>query len=150
MNEIDAVIALIQRINAGTGYSRAAGIEILHAAAGEVDLRMPMRADAQQFNGHFHGGAIAGLADHAGGAASTTAMPPGRVAVTVGMTLNFLAPAGGTHLVARARVVQAGKTIVVYNIDLYALDGGVETKCAQATVTSRAIPMPPHLLEPAR
>lgn len=141
---------LIERINAGTGYSRAAGIEILHSATGEVDLRMPMRTEAQQFNGHFHGGAIAGLADHAGGAASTTAMPAGRVAVTVGMTLNFLAPAGGTHLVARARVVQAGKTIVVSNIDLYALDGGVETKCAQATVTSRAIPMPPHLLELAR
>jgi uncharacterized protein (TIGR00369 family) len=95
-----------------------------------------------QANGFFHGGVIAGLADHAGGGAVTTAMPPGRLAMTVNLQVNFLAPANGTSLIARARALQAGSTIGVARVDVVSVADGAETLCAIATVTLRGVDFP--------
>lgn len=59
-----------------------------------------------QGQGVFHGGVIAALADHAAGAAVTTAMPKGRFAVTVSLQVSYLAPGKGETLIARAKAVQ--------------------------------------------
>jgi uncharacterized protein (TIGR00369 family) len=95
-----------------------------------------------QANGFFHGGVIAGLADHAAGGAVTTAMPPGRFAVTVNLQVSFLAPAKGTSLVARARALQVGSTIGVARVDVASVADGAETPCAIATVTLRGVDFP--------
>jgi uncharacterized protein (TIGR00369 family) len=97
-----------------------------------------------QANGFFHGGVIAGLADHAGGGAVTTAMPPGRFAVTVNLQVSFLAPANGGSLIARARALQVGSTIGVAHVDVASLADGVETPCAVAIVTLRGVDFPAH------
>jgi uncharacterized protein (TIGR00369 family) len=98
--------------------------------------------DLKQANGFFHGGVIAGLADHAGGAAVTSAMAPGRFAVTVNLQVSFLAPAKGDSLIARARAIQVGGTIGVAHVDVSSLADGVETPCAVAIVTLRGVDMP--------
>jgi uncharacterized protein (TIGR00369 family) len=95
-----------------------------------------------QANGFFHGGVIAGLADHAGGGAVTTAMPPGRFAVTVNLQVSFLAPAKGGSLIARARALQVGNTIGVARVDVTSVADGVETPCAVAVVTLRGVDFP--------
>ena len=69
-------------------------------------------------------------------------MPEGRFAVTVCLQVNFLAPANGETLIARAKAVQAGSTIGVARVDVISLAGGVEIACAVATVTLRAVEMP--------
>jgi uncharacterized protein (TIGR00369 family) len=95
-----------------------------------------------QANGFFHGGVVAGLADHAAGGAATTAMPPGRFAVTVNLQVSFLAPAKGTSLIARARALQVGSTIGVARVDVVSVVDGAETACAIATVTLRGVDFP--------
>ena len=95
-----------------------------------------------QFNGFFHGGVISGLADHAAGAAATTALPAEKIAVTVDLHVNFLAPANGTSIIARARAVQTGNTICVVAVEVFSQADTQETLCAMATVTLRVVDMP--------
>lgn len=71
---------LLESVNAATGFIRGAAVEVLSVKRGVVSMRMPRKPELLQFNGYFHGGAIAGLADHTAGAAATTALPPGRIA----------------------------------------------------------------------
>src|SRR5689334_4340495 len=51
------------------------GAEIAHLAPGEVDLRMPYRAELTQQHGFVHAGIIGTLADSACGYAAFTLMP---------------------------------------------------------------------------
>ncbi|WP_295519826.1 hotdog domain-containing protein [Limnohabitans sp. Rim8] len=51
---------------------------------------------------------MSGLADHAAGAAATTALPAGKIAVTVDLHVNFLAPAKGQTLHTNARTLRVG------------------------------------------
>jgi uncharacterized protein (TIGR00369 family) len=142
-----SLFKLVETVTSAPGYTRNVGTRVLMAEAGHVDLALDRRPDLLQFNGFFHGGVVAGLADHAAGGAVTTAMPKGRFAVTVCLQVNFLAPAKGEMLIARAKAIQAGSTIGVAQVDVISLADGVETPCAVATVTLRAVDMPARLAE---
>jgi uncharacterized protein (TIGR00369 family) len=137
-----SLFRLVEAVTSAPGYTSSIGTRVVAAEAGYVELALDRRPELLQFNGYFHGGVIAGLADHAAGGAVTTALPEGRFAVTVCLDVHFLAPANGETLVARAKAIQAGSTIGVARVDVISLAGGVETACAVATVTLRAIDMP--------
>ena len=62
--------------------------------------------------------------------------------MTVNLQINFLAPANGDALTAKARAVQAGGSIGVAQVEITTLRDGAEQLCAIATVTLRAIDMP--------
>ena len=99
----DAIRELVERVTYAPGYTKAVGTRVESAEPGYVVMSLARTDHLLQANGFFHGGVIAGLADHAAGGAVTTAMPPGRFAVTVNLQVSFLAPAKGTLLIARAR-----------------------------------------------
>jgi uncharacterized protein (TIGR00369 family) len=107
-----------------------------------VHLTLARRQDLLQFNGFFHGGVIAGLADHAAGGAITTVLPAGSIAVTVDLNINFLAPADGDSIVAKAEAVRVGTTISVARIDVTTVRGSEQTSCALCVATLRTVPMP--------
>ncbi len=102
------------------------GAEVAHAAPGEVDLRMPYRAELTQQHGFVHAGIVATLADSAAGYAAYTLMPPGAGVVSVEFKLNLMAPAVGDAFVARARVKKAGRTLTVVTADVFAQKDGAE------------------------
>jgi uncharacterized protein (TIGR00369 family) len=79
------------------------------------------------------------LADHAAGAAATTALPAGKIAVTVDLHVNFLAPAKGQTLHANARTLRVGGTICVVETD----PQESQAPCAVAHVTLRVVDIPP-------
>ncbi|MEQ8346528.1 MAG: PaaI family thioesterase [Sneathiellaceae bacterium] len=137
-----AAHALVEQVTGAPGFTSGIGTRVLAARAGQVELALDRRPDLLQANGFFHGGVIAGLADHAAGGAVTTALAPGRFAVTVSLQVTYLAPATGETLIARARAIQAGRTIGTAQVELSTLAGGVETPCAIATVSLRAVDMP--------
>ena len=97
------------------------GAEIAHLAPGEVDLRMPYRAELTQQHGFVHAGIVATLADSACGYAAFTLMPADAAILSVEFKLNLLAPAAGDAFVARARVKKAGRTLSVVTADVFAL-----------------------------
>ena len=133
---------LVRKVTAATGFTQAAGVEVVSAEAGAVTLRLPRKPDLLQFNCYFHGGVVSGLADHAAGAAATTALPPGKIAVTVDLHINYLAPASGDSLLARARALQVGSTICVVAVELDSDTASGARLCAVASVTLRVVDMP--------
>lgn len=101
-------------------FMRTLGAELLRIAAGEVDISLPWREDFGQQSGVLHAGVLASIADSACGYAALTLMPAGSEVVSVEFKLNLLAPAKGAELVARGRVVRAGKTITATAADVFA------------------------------
>lgn len=135
-------LELAAAVTAQPGYASSIGTRVVAAEVGAVELALDKRADLLQFDGFFHGGVIAGLADHAAGGAVTTALPSGRFAVTIDLHVTFMAPADGGVLVARGRAVHVGSTICVASVDLATASGGGEKRCAIAGATLRAIDRP--------
>jgi uncharacterized protein (TIGR00369 family) len=134
---------LAEAINA-KGFSGAAGFRIVAIGPGHAEVAVARRPDLVQFFGHFHGGVITALADQAAGIAVTAGLPKGRIAVTVETKVNFLAPADGSELVARAKTLKMSGSIGVATIEVFSKDGANETLCAYCTATMRALDLPPE------
>lgn len=133
---------LVQQITSLPGYTSAVGTRVVRVEPGKVELALDRRADLLQFSGVFHGGVIAGLADHAAGGAASTLMPEGKIAVTIELKINFLNPASGEAIIARAETIQSGGTISVVKVDVVNVAAGREQLCAFCTATMRAVDMP--------
>jgi uncharacterized protein (TIGR00369 family) len=124
------------------GFSAAAGFRIVEVKTGYAELAMARRDDLVQFFGHFHGGVITALADQAAGIAVTSGLPKGRIGVTVEIKVNFLAPADGSEIVARAKTLKMTGSIGVATVEVFSLKDSAETLCAFATATMRALDLP--------
>ncbi len=76
------------------------------------------------------------------GAAVTSALPEGRIGVTVEIKINFLSPADGDEIIARAEAMQSGGTIGVAKIEVITQKKGVERLCAFGIATQRVVDLP--------
>jgi uncharacterized protein (TIGR00369 family) len=127
----------------GKGFSRAAGFRVIAVEPGSAEVALSRREDLLQFMGHFHGGVITALADQAAGIAITSGLPQGRIGVTVEIKVNFLAPADGSELVARAKTLKMSGSIGVATVEVFARnDATSERLCAFCTATMRALDLP--------
>jgi uncharacterized protein (TIGR00369 family) len=133
--------SLAEAINA-KGFSGAAGFRTLAVEPGSAEVALARRDDLVQFFGHFHGGVITALADQAAGIAVTSGLPAGRIGVTVEIKVNFLSPADGSELVARAKTLKMSGSIGVATVEVFSKDGATETLCAFCTATMRALDLP--------
>jgi len=66
-------------------------------------------------------------------------MPAGAGALTTEFKINLLAPAVGDRLIARARVIKAGRTLTVVQTEVFAERDGGEKLVALLTETVMAI-----------
>jgi uncharacterized protein (TIGR00369 family) len=133
--------SLAEAINA-RGFSGAAGFRVVAVAPGRAEVSLPRRPDLVQFFGHFHGGVITALADQAAGIAVTSGLPAGRIGVTVEIKVNFLSPADGSELIARARTLKMSGSIGVATVEVFSKNEASEVLCAFATATMRALDLP--------
>src|ERR1700712_878906 len=113
--------SLAEAVNA-KGFSHAAGFRVVSVTPGYAEVALPRRDDLVQFFGHFHGGVITALADQAAGIAVTSALPKGRIGVTVELRINFLDPADGSELVARAKTLKMSGSIGVAVVEIFTRD----------------------------
>lgn len=92
--------------------------EVLDAP--EVRLRMPWDPSNTTLADMVHGGAIATLADVSVMAAawSTEQSPESLRGVTISMSVQYLAPARSTDLVAVGRVLHRGKSVVHCEVEV--------------------------------
>jgi uncharacterized protein (TIGR00369 family) len=133
--------SLAEAVNA-KGFSHAAGFRIIDVEPGRAEVALTRRDDLVQFFGHFHGGVITALADQAAGIAVTSGLPKGRVGVTVEIKVNFLSPADGSELVARAKTLKMSGSIGVATVEVFSKNEATETLCAFCTATMRALDLP--------
>jgi uncharacterized protein (TIGR00369 family) len=124
------------------GFSHAAGFRVVSVQTGSAEVSLARRPDLLQFFGHFHGGVITALADQAAGIAVTSGLPAGRIAVTVEIKVNFLSPADGRELVARAKTLKMSGSIGVAAVEIFIKDETSERLCAFCTATLRVLDLP--------
>lgn len=117
-------------------FNALIGAELSAFESNSVELRVPIVGDLKQQFGFVHGGVIAYAADNALTFAGGTVLGPS--VVTSEFKINYLRPAQGEVLIARAMLVHAGTSQAVCRCDLFCLEGGVETLCAvaQGTIAS--------------
>jgi len=117
-------------------FSRLLDAELTRFSAQGVELRVPITAQVTQQNGFVHGGVVSYAADNALTFAGGAALGP--AVVTSEFKINYVRPAMGDALVARASVVHAGRTQAVCRCEVFSLFGGDETLCAiaQGTITT--------------
>lgn len=106
------------------------GARLVLVAQGEVHVEVAVAPHITQQAGVVHAGALASIADSACGGAALTLMPPGSDVVSVEFKLNLLAPAAGERVIAKGRVIRAGRTITACGADVFAVRGGEETLVA--------------------
>jgi uncharacterized protein (TIGR00369 family) len=96
----------------------------------DVRLRLPWDPSNVTVGDMVHGGAIATLADITVMAAAWAGaeLPKSLRGVTTSMSMQFLAPARATDLVAIGRVLRRGKTLVHCEVDVMTPDGEVVAK----------------------
>jgi uncharacterized protein (TIGR00369 family) len=111
------------------------GARLVSVSPGECAIACAPRAELSQQHGYVHAGVVAAIADSAAGYAALSVGPLDSEVLTVEFKLNLLAPAAGELLIARGRVVRAGRTLTVCESQVAALSGGQETPCAIALVT---------------
>ena len=124
------------------GFPKSAGIRLVAAEPGKVTMALKKKPELTQFFGHFHGGVISALADQAAGIAVTSGLQKGKIGVTVEIKVNFIAPADGSELIARAKTLKMSGSIGVATVEVFSKRGTSETLCAFCTATMRALDLP--------
>lgn len=122
------------------GVLMAWNARLTSAADGACEIVLPMSAVVTQQHGFFHGGVIGTLADAAGGYAANTLLMPSHECLSAEYKINFVAPGIGDTLIARGKVLKAGKTLVVSSAEVFVVKDGVEKLCAIMQQTLFVIP----------
>lgn len=130
-----------QQILESQPFSTFLGARLASFSEGEAVLEVPIRGELLQQDGFVHGGVISYLADNALTFAGGSMLGP--TVLTSEYKINYLRPASGETLVARASVVHAGKRQAVCRCDVFVVGAGETEKfcaAAQGTIASVAAP----------
>jgi uncharacterized protein (TIGR00369 family) len=111
------------------------GASLRSVEAGRIEIELPHRADLTQQHGFLHAGIVTTVLDSACGYAAFSLMPAGAGVLSVEFKVNLLAPAKGEVLIARGRVLRAGRTITVCQADGVMREGSEETPVATMLAT---------------
>jgi len=130
---MENMLEMGRRVLGSQPFSVLLGTELVSFGDGAAELKIPITPQMTQQHGFVHGGVISYAADNALTFAGGSALGPG--VVTSEFKINYVRPARGEFLVARATVVHAGANQAVCRCDIYASDGGIERLCATAQGT---------------
>lgn len=121
-----------------TGFSGYLGLELLEAGADRLRLRLPIDERHANSVGAVHGGAVAALADAAGGMGTMFLLPPGFQTATTDSQVQFLRPATGPELIATAEPVRIGRSRAVWTIRITNAEGRLVAQITQAQTIFQA------------
>ncbi|MDO9412329.1 MAG: PaaI family thioesterase [Pseudolabrys sp.] len=111
------------------------GATLIDATPGSVEIALKPSDAVSQQHGFVHAGAVAAIADSAAGYAALTLMPLDAGVLTAEFKINLLAPAAGDRIIARGKVIKAGRTLVLAQAEVFAEKAGKERLVALLTAT---------------
>ena len=135
---MQATLDLGRQVLAQQPFSLFLGADITAFEAGRAVLELPLRPELLQQNGFAHGGVLSYLADNALTFAGGSVL--GVSVVTSEFKINYLRPAVGELLIARAQAVHHGRAQAVCRCDVFVVQAGTEKLCAVAQGTIAALP----------
>ena len=121
------------------GLMRTLGATLGKVASGQVEIVLVPKPELSQQHGFVHAGAVSAIADTAAGYAALSVMPMDRGVLTTEFKINLLAPARGERLIARGKVVKAGRTLTLAQTEVFAENEAKERLIAFLTATLMAI-----------
>ena len=110
-------MARLREAFAEVPFARLLGLEFVGAERGAATFALEVREELTRMGGIAHGGALASLLDTAAAFAVHTLLEPGVRTVTVDLTVHFLRPVSAGRVEARARVLRAGRRIVIISVE---------------------------------
>ncbi len=117
------------------GLMTTLGATLEKVAEGFVEIAIRPSSAISQQHGFTHAGAVSAIADSAAGYAALTLAPVDTGVLTTEFKINFIAPAIGDRIIARGRVVKAGRTLTVAQSEVFARDSGQEKLIALLTAS---------------
>lgn len=127
------MLTMGRQILAKQPFSVLLKAELTKFEVGTAEIRIPITPELQQQHSFLHGGVLSFAADNALTFAGGSSM--GTQVVTSEFKINYVRPAIGEVLLARAVTVHAGKSQAVCRCDVFAIQDGVEKLCAVAQGT---------------
>jgi uncharacterized protein (TIGR00369 family) len=103
----------------GIPFARFLGIELGAMKRGEATLHLEIRDELRRNNGVTHGGVVASLVDTAAAFATLTLIEPGQTTTTIDLTIHYLRPLLKGRATAHARVVRAGRRVLVISVEVF-------------------------------
>lgn len=125
---MDELLKLGKEVLASQPFSELVGAELTAFSPGYVELTIQITPQLKQQHGFVHGGLISYAADNALTFVGGSVLGP--AVVTSEYKINYLRPATGNELIAKATVVYSSKTQAVCRCDLYVVREGKENLCA--------------------
>ena len=140
---MDEMLTWGRRLFASGAFNVLLGAELAEFSEHAAEVKIPIRPELMQQTGFVHGGVLSYAVDialaYAGGGALRSET------VTVEFKINFLRPAKGEFIVARAMVIHAGKNQAVCRCDVHSFKDGSESLCATAQGTVARLGQPPEV-----
>jgi uncharacterized protein (TIGR00369 family) len=126
---------VIKNIGVNIRFSVLIGAELTSFSPGQAELIIPITPQLKQQHGFVHGGVVSYAADNALTFAGGSVLGP--VVVTSEYKINYLKPAIGTALIARASAIYSSRNQAVCRCDIFVVNEGKESLCAtsQGTIT---------------
>ncbi|BCU70216.1 esterase [Stygiolobus caldivivus] len=103
------------------------GLKVIKIEKGYVETSLEYSENVLRIGGVLHGGAIMTTIDYTGGLATMT-VNDGEDQVTQELKINFLEPMSNGPFRCVAKVVRAGRTAVVVEVDFFDKDGVLGAK----------------------
>ncbi len=136
----EAIQARVRASFGKQGLMRTLGATLQAVSPGAVEIALTPGPALSQQHGFVHAGAVSAIADSAAGYAALTLMPPGAGVLTAEFKINLLAPAAGRRILARGRVVKAGRTLTLAQAEVFSEDEeGCEKLVGLLTATLMAV-----------
>jgi uncharacterized protein (TIGR00369 family) len=132
---MDEMLKMGQQVLAAQPFSVLIGAELIGFSAGSAELKVPIKKELKQQHGFLHGGVVSYAADNALTYVGGSVLGP--AVVTSEFKINYVRPALGDYIVARATAIYVGKSQAVCRCDVLAVSGAKESLCAiaQGTIT---------------
>ena len=126
-----------RRVLSEQPFSVLIGSEMRALDDGKAELVLDLNKDHLQQHGFAHGGVVSYLADNALTFAGGSVLGD---SVTLEYKINYVRPALGQRLIARARVTAGGRNQAVCCCEIFAVRDGEEKLCATAQGTIWKVP----------
>ena len=105
-------------------FGTVLGLKVVEARKDKVVAEFDWRPDLCTVGGTLHGGALMGLADHAGGTLAIMNLGPGEATTTIESKTNFLRPIRiGDTAHARSTLLHKGRSTVIVQTTITRDDG---------------------------
>lgn len=123
-----------RKVLAEQAFSCLVGAKLLELEPGRAALSVDLLDKLKQQHGFAHGGVLSYLADNSMTYAGATILGD---SVTAEYKINYVRPATGEQLIARAAVVESGRTQAVCRCEIVAVKDGSEkiVALAQGTIS---------------